>query len=63
LPVTISRKSGDSDIDEIQANKKNESAYFIFKTLDVQPLLDNLIANGFWLRQELYAEILQLAGE
>jgi len=29
----------------------------------VQPILDDLIAQGFWIREELYAEILQLAGE
>jgi predicted nucleic acid-binding protein len=29
----------------------------------IQPLLDDLIANGFWIREELYAELLQLAGE
>jgi len=29
----------------------------------IQPLLDDLIANGFWIRLELYAELLQLAGE
>ncbi len=27
----------------------------------IQPLLDDLIANGFWIREELYAELLQLA--
>jgi uncharacterized protein len=31
--------------------------------LRIQPLLDDLIANGFWIREELYAELLQLAGE
>ncbi|MDF5728643.1 MAG: DUF3368 domain-containing protein [Rhizonema sp. PD38] len=29
----------------------------------IQPLLDDLIANGFWIREQLYAELLQLAGE
>lgn len=29
----------------------------------VQPLLDDLIAQGFWIRAQLYAEVLQLAGE
>lgn len=29
----------------------------------VQPLLDALIANGFWIRDELYSETLRLAGE
>ena len=29
----------------------------------VQPLLDSLIVQGFWIREELYAEILLLAGE
>lgn len=29
----------------------------------VQPVLDDLIAQGFWVREELYAEVLQLAGE
>ncbi len=29
----------------------------------VQPLLDDLIAQGFWMREELYAEVLLLAGE
>lgn len=29
----------------------------------VQPILDALIANGFWVRDELYAETLRLAGE
>lgn len=29
----------------------------------VQPILDDLIAQGFWIREELYAEVLQLAGE
>jgi len=29
----------------------------------IQPLLDDLIANGFWIQEELYAELLQLAGE
>ena len=29
----------------------------------IRPLLDDLIANGFWIRQQLYAEILQLSGE
>ena len=28
-----------------------------------QPILDALIANGFWVRDELYAETLRLAGE
>ncbi|NJL09743.1 MAG: DUF3368 domain-containing protein [Calothrix sp. SM1_7_51] len=29
----------------------------------IQPLLDDLIANGFWIREQLYAELLQLSGE
>ncbi|MEX0271914.1 DUF3368 domain-containing protein [Leptolyngbyaceae cyanobacterium UHCC 1019] len=29
----------------------------------VQPILDALIANRFWVRDELYAEVLRLAGE
>ncbi len=29
----------------------------------VQPLLDRLVESGFWLRPELYAEILRLANE
>ncbi|MEH2052061.1 DUF3368 domain-containing protein [Nostoc sp.] len=29
----------------------------------VQPILDDLIANGFWIREQLYAEVLLLAGE
>jgi predicted nucleic acid-binding protein len=29
----------------------------------VQPALDDLIAQGFWIRAELYAEVIQLAGE
>ena len=29
----------------------------------VQPILDDLIAQGFWVREQLYAEVLQLAGE
>ena len=29
----------------------------------VQPVLDDLIAQGFWVREELYAEVLQLACE
>ncbi len=29
----------------------------------VQPVLDDLIAQGFWIREQLYAEVLQLAGE
>lgn len=29
----------------------------------VQTVLDDLIANGFWVRNELYAEVLRLAGE
>lgn len=29
----------------------------------VQPILDDLIANGFWMREQLYAEVLQLAEE
>lgn len=29
----------------------------------VKPLLDDLMAQGFWMRQELYAEVLQLSGE
>ncbi|MBC7969450.1 MAG: DUF3368 domain-containing protein [Verrucomicrobia bacterium] len=29
----------------------------------IQPLLNALIANGFWIRDELYAETLRLAGE
>jgi len=29
----------------------------------VRPILDDLIANGFWIREQLYAEILQLAQE
>lgn len=29
----------------------------------IQPLLDDLIANGFWLREELYVEVLRLASE
>ncbi len=29
----------------------------------IQPLLDDLIANGFWIREQLYAEALKLAGE
>lgn len=29
----------------------------------VQPLLDDLTANGFWVRDELYAETLRLSGE
>jgi predicted nucleic acid-binding protein len=29
----------------------------------IQPLLDDLITNGFWIRKELYAEALTLAGE
>lgn len=29
----------------------------------IQPLLDALIVNGFWIRDELYREILRLASE
>ncbi len=29
----------------------------------VQPLLDDLIAHGFWVRPQLYQELLSLAGE
>lgn len=29
----------------------------------VQPVLDDLIAQGFWIREQLYAEVLQLARE
>ncbi len=29
----------------------------------LQPLLNDLTAQGFWIREELYAEVLQLAGE
>lgn len=29
----------------------------------VRPVLDDLRANGFWIRDRLYTEILQLAGE
>lgn len=29
----------------------------------VQPILDDLMAQGFWIRAELYAEVLRLAGE
>ena len=29
----------------------------------VQPVLDDLIAQGFWVREELYVEVLQLALE
>jgi len=29
----------------------------------LQPILDDLIANGFWVRKELYTEVLVLAGE
>ncbi|MBD2770607.1 DUF3368 domain-containing protein [Iningainema sp. BLCCT55] len=29
----------------------------------VQPILDDLIANDFWVRKELYTEVLLLAGE
>ncbi|MGC1393575.1 MAG: DUF3368 domain-containing protein [Coleofasciculaceae cyanobacterium] len=29
----------------------------------VQPVLDDLMEQGFWIREQLYAEILQLAGE
>lgn len=29
----------------------------------VQPILDALIANGFWVREELYAETLRVAEE
>ncbi|QEI43653.1 hypothetical protein BMF77_04273 [Dolichospermum sp. UHCC 0315A] len=29
----------------------------------VKPILDDLIANGFWIREQLYAEVLLLAGE
>jgi predicted nucleic acid-binding protein len=29
----------------------------------VKPILDNLIANGFWIREKLYAEVLLVAGE
>lgn len=29
----------------------------------IQPILDDLIANGFWVRKELYTEVLVLAGE
>jgi uncharacterized protein len=29
----------------------------------IQPLLNDLIANGFWIREQLYAEALTLAGE
>ncbi|WP_292846851.1 DUF3368 domain-containing protein [Nostoc sp. NMS8] len=29
----------------------------------VQPILDDLIANGFWIREQLYGEVLLLAGE
>ncbi|MEH2059665.1 MAG: DUF3368 domain-containing protein [Nostoc sp.] len=29
----------------------------------VQQILDDLIANGFWIREQLYAEVLLLAGE
>ncbi|HYW19628.1 MAG TPA: DUF3368 domain-containing protein [Nodularia sp. (in: cyanobacteria)] len=31
--------------------------------LQVRPILDDLIANGFWIREKLYAEVLLLAGE
>jgi predicted nucleic acid-binding protein len=31
--------------------------------VQVKPLLDNLTTQGFWMRQELYAEVLLLAGE
>ncbi|WP_414550297.1 DUF3368 domain-containing protein [Anabaena sp. CCY 0017] len=31
--------------------------------LEVRPILDDLIANGFWIREQLYAEVLLLAGE
>lgn len=30
---------------------------------EMQPLLDDLIACGFWLRPQLYQEVLRLAGE
>ncbi|MBK1987426.1 DUF3368 domain-containing protein [Sphaerospermopsis aphanizomenoides BCCUSP55] len=29
----------------------------------VKPILDDLIANGFWIREQLYAEVLLVAGE
>ena len=29
----------------------------------VKPILDDLIANGFWIRKQLYAEVLLVAGE
>ncbi|NET55516.1 MAG: DUF3368 domain-containing protein [Symploca sp. SIO2E6] len=29
----------------------------------VEPILDNLIANGFWVHEKLYLEVLHLAGE
>lgn len=29
----------------------------------VKPLLDDLISQGFWVREQLYAEVLQFAGE
>jgi uncharacterized protein len=29
----------------------------------VQPVLDDLMAQGFWVRAQLYAEVLELAGE
>ena len=31
--------------------------------LEVRPILDDLIANGFCIREKLYAEVLLLAGE
>jgi len=30
---------------------------------EVKPLLDALIVHGFWIRNELYAELLKLSGE
>ncbi|MEA5579229.1 DUF3368 domain-containing protein [Anabaena sp. UHCC 0451] len=33
---------------------------FIFS---LKPILDDLIANGFWIREQLYAEVLLMAGE
>jgi predicted nucleic acid-binding protein len=29
----------------------------------VKPILNDLIANGFWIREQLYAEVLLVAGE
>ncbi|MEA5531883.1 DUF3368 domain-containing protein [Dolichospermum sp. UHCC 0684] len=29
----------------------------------VKPILDDLIVNGFWIREQLYAEVLSVAGE